>query len=148
MSLSEAEAADVHAVSARLAERRAPAFYFEYDEEPAGARRAAADARRIQRLCAPHRYGHRTAGLRFGREQPPLTGSRLRAQPISAPLCHLRRRRHHPPYCPSLPAEGRIRIAGGATVLNAAQASTGMAWHGLAWPCMAVMAIERRSRGE
>ena len=48
MSLSEAEAADVHAVSAR----RAPAFYFEYDEEPAGARRAAAGARRIQRLCA------------------------------------------------------------------------------------------------
>ena len=52
MSLSEAEAADVHAVSARLAARRAPAFYFEYDEEPAGAHRAAADARRIQRLCA------------------------------------------------------------------------------------------------
>ena len=52
MALSEVEAADVQAISARLAERRAPAFYFEYDEEPAGARGAAADARRIQRLCA------------------------------------------------------------------------------------------------
>ena len=52
MALSEVEAADVQAISARLAERRAPAFYFEYDDEPAGARGAAADARRIQRLCA------------------------------------------------------------------------------------------------
>ena len=33
MSLSEEEAADLRAVSSRLAEQRAPAFYFEYDEE-------------------------------------------------------------------------------------------------------------------
>ena len=51
MSLSEVEAADVRAVSSRLAEQRAPAFYFEHDEEPAPARKAATDARRIHRLC-------------------------------------------------------------------------------------------------
>ena len=46
-----AEAADVRAVSSRLAEKRAPAFYFEYDEDADVARSAAEDARRIHRLC-------------------------------------------------------------------------------------------------
>lgn len=51
MALGAAEAADVTAVSARLARRRAPAFYFEHTEDAAAAREAAADARRIHRLC-------------------------------------------------------------------------------------------------
>ena len=51
MSLSEAEAGDLRAVSSRLAEQRAPAFYFEYDEERATAEIAAHDARRIHQLC-------------------------------------------------------------------------------------------------
>ena len=51
MGLSDDEAADVRAVSSRLAEKRAPAFYFEYDEDAKVARAAAEDARRIHRLC-------------------------------------------------------------------------------------------------
>lgn len=51
MGLSADEAADVRAVSSRLAEKRAPAFYFEYDEDATAARAAAEDARRIHRLC-------------------------------------------------------------------------------------------------
>ena len=51
MGLSAEEAADLRAVSSRLAEKRAPAFYFEYDEEADDARAAAEDARRIHRLC-------------------------------------------------------------------------------------------------
>ena len=41
MGLNDDEAADVRAVSARLAGRRAPAFYFEYDGEADVARAAA-----------------------------------------------------------------------------------------------------------
>lgn len=52
MALTDDEAADVRAVSSRLAEKRAPAFYFEYDEEAGAARAAAGDARRIYELCA------------------------------------------------------------------------------------------------
>ena len=51
MSLSEEEAADLRAVSSRLAEQRAPAFYFEYDEERGTAEIAVRDARRIHQLC-------------------------------------------------------------------------------------------------
>ena len=51
MGLGDGEAADVRAVSSRLAEKRAPAFYFEYDEDADAARSAAEDARRIHRLC-------------------------------------------------------------------------------------------------
>ena len=51
MSLSEAETADLRAVSSRLAEQRAPAFSFEYDEERGTAEIAARDARRIHQLC-------------------------------------------------------------------------------------------------
>ena len=51
MGLSDDEAADVRAVSSRLAEKRAPAFYFEYDEDADVARAAAEDARRIHRRC-------------------------------------------------------------------------------------------------
>lgn len=51
MGLSDDEAADVRAVSSRLAEKRAPAFYFEYDEDETVARVAAEDARRIHGLC-------------------------------------------------------------------------------------------------
>lgn len=52
MALTTAEAADVRTVSSRLAEKRAPALYFEYDEEAGAARAAAQDARRIYELCA------------------------------------------------------------------------------------------------
>lgn len=52
MALTADQAADVRAVSSRLAEKRAPAFYFEYDEEAGAARAAARDARRIYDLCA------------------------------------------------------------------------------------------------
>ena len=52
MALGEEEAADVTAVSARLARKRAPAFYFEHTEDAPAAEEAAADARRIHRLCA------------------------------------------------------------------------------------------------
>lgn len=52
MALTAADAADVRAVSSRLAEKRAPALYFEYDEEAGAARAAAQDARRIYELCA------------------------------------------------------------------------------------------------
>ena len=41
----------MRAVSSGLAEKRAPAFYFEYDEEADVARAAAEDARRVHRLC-------------------------------------------------------------------------------------------------
>ncbi len=51
MGLSDDEAADVRAVSSRLAEKRAPAFYFEYDEDADVACAAAEDARRIHRRC-------------------------------------------------------------------------------------------------
>ena len=51
LSLSKKEAADLRAVSSRLAEQRAPAFYFEYDEEPGTAEIAVRDARRIHQLC-------------------------------------------------------------------------------------------------
>ncbi len=51
MGLSDQEAADVRAVSSRLAGKRAPAFYFEYDEDADVARAAAEDARRIHGLC-------------------------------------------------------------------------------------------------
>ena len=51
MALGAAEAADVTAVSARLARKRAPAFYLEHTEDAAAAEEAAADARRIHRLC-------------------------------------------------------------------------------------------------
>ena len=51
MRLGEEEAADLRAVSLRLAEQRAPAFYFEYDEERSTAEIAARDARRIHQLC-------------------------------------------------------------------------------------------------
>ena len=51
MGLNDDEAANVRAVSSRLAEKRAPAFYFEYDEEADVARAAAEDARRIHGLC-------------------------------------------------------------------------------------------------
>ena len=52
MALTDGEADDVRAVSSRLAKKRAPAFYFEYDEEAGAARAAAGDARRIYELCA------------------------------------------------------------------------------------------------
>lgn len=52
IALTAAEAADVRAVSSRLAEKRAPALYFEYDEKAGAARAAAEDARRIYELCA------------------------------------------------------------------------------------------------
>lgn len=52
MALTTAETADVRTVSSRLAEKRAPALYFEYDEEAGAARAAATDARRIYELCA------------------------------------------------------------------------------------------------
>ena len=64
MGLSNDEAADVRAVSSRLAEKRAPAFYFEYDEEPAGARRAAAGSSSHPAPVRPHRRGYRTSGYR------------------------------------------------------------------------------------
>ena len=51
MALGEEEAADVVAVSARLARKRAPAFYFEHTEDAPAAEEAAADARRIHGLC-------------------------------------------------------------------------------------------------
>ena len=51
MALGEPDAADVTAVSARLARKRAPAFYFEHTEDAPAAEEAAADARRIHRLC-------------------------------------------------------------------------------------------------
>ncbi|MDD9989739.1 MAG: HEPN domain-containing protein [Spirochaetaceae bacterium] len=51
MALGEEEAADVTAVSARLARKRAPAFYFEHTENASAAEEAAADARRIHGLC-------------------------------------------------------------------------------------------------
>ena len=51
MELSDTEAADVTAVSSRLARKRAPAFYFEHVEDEAAAKKAAEDARRIHRLC-------------------------------------------------------------------------------------------------
>ena len=51
MALGEKEAADVTAVSARLARKRAPAFYFEHTENASAAEEAAADARRIHGLC-------------------------------------------------------------------------------------------------
>ena len=51
MRLGEEEAADLRAVSSQLAEQRAPAFYFEYDEERGTAEIAARDARRIHQLC-------------------------------------------------------------------------------------------------
>ena len=51
MALGAAEAADVTAVSARLARKRAPAFYFEHTEDASAAEEAAFDARRIHRLC-------------------------------------------------------------------------------------------------
>ncbi len=50
--LSRTEAADVTATSARLARKRAPAFYFEHIEDEPAAREAAEDARRIHRFCA------------------------------------------------------------------------------------------------
>ena len=49
VGLSDTEAADVREVSSRLAEKRAPAFYF--DEEADVAKAAAEDARRIHALC-------------------------------------------------------------------------------------------------
>lgn len=52
MALTDAEEDDVREVSARLAKKRAPAFYFEYDEEAGAAHAAAGDARRIYELCA------------------------------------------------------------------------------------------------
>lgn len=51
MALGEEEAADVTAVSARLARKRAPAFYFEHTENASAADEAVADARRIHGLC-------------------------------------------------------------------------------------------------
>ena len=51
MELGEEEAADVTTVSARLARKRAPAFYFEHTENASAAEEAAADARRIHGLC-------------------------------------------------------------------------------------------------
>ena len=51
MALGEEAAADVTAVSARLARKRAPAFYFEHTENASAAEEAAADARRTHGLC-------------------------------------------------------------------------------------------------
>ena len=51
LALGAAEAGDVGAVSARLARKRSPAFYFEQTEDAATAVQAAAGARRIHRLC-------------------------------------------------------------------------------------------------
>ena len=51
LGLSDDEAADIRAVSSRLASKRAPAFSFEYDEEADVACAAAEDARRIHGLC-------------------------------------------------------------------------------------------------
>jgi HEPN domain-containing protein len=52
MALSAHEAEDVRNVSAALARKRAPAFYFEQIEDESAAEEAAADARRIHRICA------------------------------------------------------------------------------------------------
>ena len=45
------ELRDLQVVSASLARRRAPAFYFEQDEDATAANEAANDARRIHGLC-------------------------------------------------------------------------------------------------
>ena len=72
MALGAAEAADVSAVSARLARKRAPAFYFEQTEDAAAAEEAAADARRIHRLCT-----RLVAGIEAAPSEPdpPASGS-------------------------------------------------------------------------
>ena len=51
MALSATEAEDVTNVSATLARKRAPAFYFEQIEDESTAAKAAADAHRIHRIC-------------------------------------------------------------------------------------------------
>ena len=51
MALSGTEAEDVSNVSATLARKRAPAFYFEQIEDESTAEEAAADAHRIHGLC-------------------------------------------------------------------------------------------------
>ena len=51
MALSAAEAEHITSVSAALARKRAPAFYFEQIEDESTAAEAAADARRIYRIC-------------------------------------------------------------------------------------------------
>ena len=51
MALSGAEAEDVTNVSATLARKRAPAFYFEQIEDASTADEAAGDAHRIHRIC-------------------------------------------------------------------------------------------------
>ena len=51
MALSATEAEDVTNVSATLARKRAPAFYFEQIEDESTAQEAAADAHRIHRIC-------------------------------------------------------------------------------------------------
>ena len=58
MALGEEEAADVVAVSARLARKRAPAFYFEHTEDAPAAEEAAADARRDPRAVHALGRGH------------------------------------------------------------------------------------------
>ena len=51
MALSATEAEDITNVSATLARKRAPAFYFEQIEDEATAEAAAADAHRVHRIC-------------------------------------------------------------------------------------------------
>jgi len=51
MALSATEVEDVTNVSATLARKRAPAFYFEQIEDQSTAEEAAADAHRIHRIC-------------------------------------------------------------------------------------------------
>ena len=51
ITLADAEAKDVREMSAVLAERRMPAFYFEYDESSTGAHFAVSGARRVHDLC-------------------------------------------------------------------------------------------------
>ena len=70
MELGQEEAADVTAVSARLARKRAPAFYFEHTEDAPAAEEAVADARRIHRVCT-----RLVAGIQATSSKPDCPGS-------------------------------------------------------------------------
>lgn len=51
IAVSEQEAADVRTVSADLVKKRAPAFYFDSDEDESSATEAVANARQVHDLC-------------------------------------------------------------------------------------------------
>lgn len=51
IELSEREVGEVRDASSRLARKRAPAFYFDIDEDESSAMEAVANARRVHALC-------------------------------------------------------------------------------------------------